>query len=199
MHQRWAQYAMTTLKDFEKEIRERENLLKNILLHKRDYEFLSTPGSAGLIRFFSKRPIFARSRDAIFKLLCIEVHKLFSDLKSDDFKWTQLLDKIKKHRKHADWKGQLSKEDIKRISKLINEGLKNKSIKGLRDYRNKYLAHTDKDRTDATFFIVQFYRLIEISLELINLLRTKILSEQFPLEMYISADGFDEIRNLVTD
>lgn len=190
---------MRTLKEFEEEIRERENLLKNIILHKRDYEFLSAPDDAGLIRFFSKRPIFARSSDAILKLLCIEVHKLFSDLKSDDFKWTQLLDKIKKHRKKSEWKELLSKEDINRIEKLIESGLKNRAINGLRNYRNKYLAHTDREKKAATFFVIHFNELIKISLEIIDLLRARILKDPFPLEAYIPYDGFDEIRNLAKD
>ena len=92
---------MVTLKEFEKEIREREILLKNVVLQKRDYQFLSAQGDKGLIIFFSKHPIFGRSKDAIFKILCIEVHKLFSGLKGDNFKLTQLLDKIKKHKKKA--------------------------------------------------------------------------------------------------
>jgi hypothetical protein len=193
------EYAMTTLQDFEKEIRERENLLKNILLHWRDYKFLSAPANAGLIRFFTKHPIFGRSKEAIFKLLCIEVHKLFSDLKSDHFKWTQLLHKIKRDHKKSDWKDQLSSEDIRYIERLINNGLKNGAIQKLREYRNKYLVHTDEDRTDTTFFLRDFDQLIDISLKIINLLRTKILNQQSPLEMFIQADGFDGIRALAAE
>ena len=190
---------MRTIKEFEREIRERENLIMNILIHKRDYEFLSMPGSARLIRFFAKRPIFARSKNAIFKLLCIEVYKLFSTSKSDHFKWTSLLEKIKEHKDKSDWREKLSKHDLKHIKKLINEGLKNEAIEGLKKYRNEYLAHTDRDRNDATFFVTKFYRLIDISLEIINLLRTKVLGEQFSLDIYLPDDGFDKIRNLATD
>ena len=189
---------MTTLNEFEIEIRKRENLLKNILLHKRDFEFLNTPGSAELISFFARHPLFARSKDAIFKLLCIEVHKLFSDLKNDKFRLTQLLEKIKEHKKKAEWSESLQKEDIKYITKLINEGLENDAITGLRRYRNKYLAHTDTENTDATFFLKHFYRLIDIALIIINFLREKILKEQFPLQIYMQADGFEEFRNFTT-
>jgi len=188
---------MVSLKEFEKEIQERETLLKNIILLKRDYEFLSASGDTGLIRFISKHPIFGRSRDAIFKLLCIEVHKLFSGLKSDSFKLTQLLEKIEKHRKKADWKDRLAKTDIREIKELLYEGLKSEAIKGLSDYRNKYLAHTDINRRDAIFFVREFYQLIDIALKIINLLRSKVLDEPEPLEMYIPVDGFDKIKKLV--
>jgi hypothetical protein len=173
------QLAVKTFKEFGEEIKVREQLLMNIVMHKRDFEFLNTPGDAALIRFFSDRPIFGRSRDAIFKLLCIEVNKLFSDLKGDKFKLTQLLEKIKAQRKKAEWKDALSKGDITLIEKLIKKGLKNDSIKGLRNYRNKYLAHTDRDKAESAFFVEQFYGLIAIALEIINLLRTKVLKAEF--------------------
>lgn len=190
---------MRTIKEFEKEIRERENLIMNILILKRDYEFLSMPDSPGLAIFFNKRPIFARSKNAIFKLLCIEVYKLFSTSRFDHFKWTSLLEKIKEHKDKSDWKKKLSKDDLNRINRLINEGVRNEAIKALKKYRNEYLAHTDISRTEATFFVNKFYRLIDISLEIINLLRTKVLGEQFSLDIYLPNDGFDEIRNLAAD
>ncbi len=189
---------MTTLREFEKEIREREKLLKNILLHKRDFEFLNTPGTPELIRFLAKHPLFGRSKDAIFKLLCIEVHKLFSDLKCDKFKLTQLLEKIKENRKKAEWSDCLQKHDIEHVEKLITRGLRNEAIAGLRRYRNKYLAHTDIEKTDATFFLSHFYTLIETALEVIDFLRKKVLKEEFNLELYIPADGFEEFRSLAT-
>ncbi|MEH0154842.1 hypothetical protein V6R21_11925 [Limibacter armeniacum] len=189
---------MISLKEFEEEIRERENLLRHILIHKRDYEFLRSPESERLIRLFSSAPLFIRSRDAIFKILCIEVHILFSDLKTDKLKLTQLLEKIKDCREKAEWKDKLSKSDIKSIAKLINEGLENDVIKDLRRYRNKYLAHVDIDRIDITFFVTHFYRLIEIALEIVNLLRYKILEEQFSLEIYLPAEDFASIKNWAT-
>lgn len=190
---------MKTLKEFETEIRERENLLKNILIHKRDYEFLSTPGEARLISFFYQRPLFIRAKDTTFKLLCIEVHKLFSDLKGDKFKLTQLLHKIKEHREDSEWKKKLKMDDIKKLNRLINKGLENKALKGLRNYRNKYLAHTDNDKSESTFFQVQFYQLIDIAVQIIDFLRRKILDERISLEFFIPTDGFASIRSLAKD
>jgi len=50
---------MRTKKEFEREIRGRENLLKNILVHKRDYEFLSKPSEARTNSIlFTKTPVY---------------------------------------------------------------------------------------------------------------------------------------------
>ena len=188
---------MTTYDAFKEEIRFREEILKNILLCQKDVEFLEST-EPNLIQFFSKRPFFARSRVAIFKLLCLELHKLFYNSNNHKFNFTKLLNKIDNNKGRAEWKDSLSRHDIEHIRELIDEANDIDALEGLSIYRDKYLAHTDKKLLDASFLRQELNRLIDIAYEIVNLLRAEVLEENHPIDLYLPEDGFDEIRNLAT-
>ena len=139
--------------------------------------------------------VFLKSiRISLWKLSIIELHKLYGG-RNDDFRISELLKNISTVEKKSKWFDLITEVEIENMKEKIQSPETIKNIENLKEIRNQYYAHTDKNPKKNIYNIKYYhdssYYLIQMADNILEKLMIKLVDKNYKILKYEGENATD--------
>ena len=157
-------------------------------------EFIYQNTEADEREAFETYPIFWRMRGAFWSVVVLDLHKLFSINTTDSYRFTSLLNSLINNYKKINWEKKIEIQELEKLQKQISA--KSQIIKKIKDARDQYIAHLDKNRTKVELKIIELKELLGFAKNTYDQINFALNSASTYWHFSTSEKGYKVFKNL---
>jgi hypothetical protein len=194
---------MSKTEKLNKKIKEIEQILIEIEFLKIDIISISDNKQTYFESVVKNSQFLYRTYRNSIKLVIIDLNKLI--LKREDSNFQSMLDYSLINFKTIEWKHQFNIEEIKTLKREINQLAESKEIEIVQNLRDKFYAHSDKnkDKFEQSLKLVKLWDIISILKKIFDFVNFKLNNRKNPynqikppIELY-TLDKYSKIKELM--